>query len=384
MPVSAAVNGLSAGQSYYFRVIVESPNGNVYPAPIRLAATGQPAPTSTPTPTPTPRPTATPTATATPTLTTPTPTVTPTPTTAAPGGPFPERLHAVNKAGSEYACAQGWGFFDGPVDTASAQAMRSWKINGVRLPLNESCWLGISDAPAAFSGPAYRSAIEAYVRTLHANGIYVILDLHWSAAGTTLALSQDRMANRDHSVAFWASVAAAFKDDPRTAFDLYNEPHNVTWSVWKSGDATYAGMDDLIAAVRSTGARNWVIASGIEWGNDLRGWLANRPADPIGRVAAGAHIYNFNRCVTSTCWTAELGPAIGAVPLFITELGENDCASSFVSSLLTWADAHDVAGYSAWAWNTSMSCGGGPGLITDYAGTPTAYGAGVRSWYMSH
>lgn len=369
--LSAVIPGLTPGSRYYFRPIVESNEGNVYPAPTTFVAGEAAGPTPRPTPSPTPTPT-------------PHPTVSPTPTPPSGGAPFPARLHAVNKAGSEYACAQGWGFFDGPTDNASIQAMLGWKINAVRLPLNESCWLGINGAPAPFSGSAYRAAIRAYVSELHAAGLDVILDLHWSASGTHLALAQDRMADRDHSPAFWASVAGTFKDDPMTAFDLYNEPHDVTWSVWKSGDATYAGMDHLIAAVRSTGARNWVIASGIEWGNDVRGWLAHRPNDPIGRTAAGTHVYNFNRCVTTACWNAELGPVVRVVPLFVTELGENDCHGTFVSSLFAWADTNGVSGYAPWAWNTSMSCGGGPGLIASNSGTPTAYGSGVRNWYTTH
>src|SRR6266478_7781878 len=37
------------------------------------------------------------------------------------------RLRGVNRSGTEYACAQGWGIFDGPSDSASLQAIRSWE-----------------------------------------------------------------------------------------------------------------------------------------------------------------------------------------------------------------------------------------------------------------
>jgi len=59
------------------------------------------------------------------------------------------RLRGVNRSGAEYACAQGWGFFDGPSDSASVQAIKSWNVNAVRVPLNETCWLAINGvAPA--------------------------------------------------------------------------------------------------------------------------------------------------------------------------------------------------------------------------------------------
>jgi hypothetical protein len=300
--------------------------------------------------------------------------------------PFPVKLHAVNKSGSEYACAQGWGFFDGPVDTASITAMVGWKINAVRIPLNQDCWLSLHGVNPTYSGANYRNAIQGYVTRLHAQGLYVILDLHWSSHNGTLALGQDLMADKTNSVAFWKSVATAYKADPKAAFDLYNEPHSISWQVWKNGDAgvTYAGMNQLIAAVRSTGATNWVIASGLDWGNDLRSWLAYKPTDATGHLAAGAHIYNFNRCVTSTCWNTELKPVLAAVPLFITELGENDCLSAFSTGLLNWGLGANVAGFSPWAWNASMSCTGGPSLITSSTGTPTTYGAGVKTWYVAH
>src|SRR3989441_1674763 len=39
------------------------------------------------------------------------------------------RLRGVNRSGTEYACAQGGGIFDGPSDSASVRAIRSWGAN---------------------------------------------------------------------------------------------------------------------------------------------------------------------------------------------------------------------------------------------------------------
>src|SRR5213082_1383563 len=65
------------------------------------------------------------------------------------------RLLGVNRSGTEYACIQGWGIFDGPNDATSVRAIASWRTNAVRVPLNEDCWLAINGAPAAYSGTAY-------------------------------------------------------------------------------------------------------------------------------------------------------------------------------------------------------------------------------------
>ena len=54
------------------------------------------------------------------------------------------QLLGINRSGTEYMCKEGFGdVFDGPNDQASVNAMKTWRINTVRVPLNESCWLGV-------------------------------------------------------------------------------------------------------------------------------------------------------------------------------------------------------------------------------------------------
>ena len=72
----------------------------------------------------------------------------------------PLRLLGVDRAGTEYACIQGWGIFDGPTDAAAIAAIRSWGANAVRVPLNEDCWLGRANVPAA-PGPRPVPAVRA-------------------------------------------------------------------------------------------------------------------------------------------------------------------------------------------------------------------------------
>src|SRR5690242_9987917 len=88
------------------------------------------------------------------------------------------RLRGVSRSGTEYACAQGWGFFDGPSDSASVWAIASWKVNVVRVPLNETCWLAINGVKPAYSGNNYQKAISDFVTLFNRAGLVVILDLH--------------------------------------------------------------------------------------------------------------------------------------------------------------------------------------------------------------
>ncbi len=299
------------------------------------------------------------------------------------GAGNPVSLAGVNRSGAEYACAQGWGIFDGPVDDASIAAIASWHVNVVRIPLNEDCWLGINGVNPEYGGANYQSAIRDYVDRLLTHGLDVILDLHWAAPGTQLALAQEEAPDADHAPAFWSSVAAQYKGVAGIAYDLFNEPHDITWSCWLDGCLTpqgyqAVGEQQLINAVRSGGATQPVIVEGLDWGSDLSGWLATRPTDPAQQLIAGWHNYNFGSCIDVVCWNYMVAPFASQVPVLATEVGENDCTGSYLSRLLPWADDHDV-GYLAWAWDAA-SCEDGPSLISDYAGTPTAYGA----WYNQH
>jgi hypothetical protein len=194
------------------------------------------------------------------------------------------------------------------------------------------------------------------------------------------------MADSDHSPAFWTSVATEFKGDGSVIFELYNEPHVGSWTCWLNGGSSCSGGDDpfpiagmqtMLNAVRATGATNLVLAGGIAWSNDLSGWLANEPKDPLNNVGAAWHSYNFNSCSNQSCWTSQVLPVANKVPLVMTEGGENDCQDTYINQVLTWLNSIGQ-NYTPWAWFVG-GCGGFPSMITDYTGDATAYGQGVKN-----
>jgi endoglucanase len=141
-------------------------------------------------------------------------------------------------------------------------------------------------------------------------------------------------------------------------------------------------MQDLVDAVRATGATNVVMTAGLRWTNDLTQWLAFKPADPTGNLMASWHSYNFNACVTASCWDNEIGTVAAQVPLLAGEIGQDTCAHDYIDQVMAWLDQHNL-GYTAWTWNP-WGCGQGNVLIEDYSGTPTqTYGAGYRSHLLS-
>jgi hypothetical protein len=311
-------------------------------------------------------------------------------------------LRGVDRSGGEYACAQNQGIWVGPMDQASVTAMKTWGVNAVRVPLNEACWNGESYVNSAYSGSAYRSAVESYVQLLNRNGIVAILDLHLTDGSYTgpeadcsqaTASCEKPMPDAAQAVPFWKSVAQTFKNNDSVIFDLFNEPYpqafinseSAAWRCWLDGGSACpglgyqaVGMQTLLNAVRSTGARNVVMVAGIGWADDLSEWLQYKPSDPDHELAASWHAYNFNACNTASCWNSQVAPVIAKVPVIAGEIGETNCSDSYINPLMNWLDSKSTS-YLAWAWNTNYSCAGGPSLITSYTGTPTPYGTGFQS-----
>jgi endoglucanase len=303
------------------------------------------------------------------------------------------RLIGVNRSGTEYACIQGWGIFDGPSSARSVRAMASWHMNEVRIPLNEDCWLGINGVSPRYSGARYRAAVVRYVRLLHRFGMYAELSLIWAAPGTYRATYQAGAPDADHAPAAWASMARTFRNDPNVVLAPWGEtvvdagcflnggvceatygPHNVPYRT--------AGMQQAVDVMREAGYAGVIAIPGIAYANDLSKWLSHEPKDPLHQLIAEAHVYGKNTCDTPGCLEATMAPVARRVPLLLGEIGESydssDCGSSRVSQIVGWADAHRVS-YSAWAWDTWGTCGA---LIRNYGGIPAhVYGAWVKAHF---
>jgi endoglucanase len=305
------------------------------------------------------------------------------------------QLRGVNRDGTDYACQQGWGIFDGPNDAASIDAMQRWGVNAVRVPLNEDCWLGINGINPDYSGANYRKAIEAYAKLINKKGMYVILALTSSAPGTAQADGEQPMPDQSHSPAFWKSVAKAFKNRPAVIFDLFGEPYpddNQTtteaWQCWENGgtctDISYkvAGMQELVNTVRATGATNVVMLGGIGYANILNDWGTYEPTDPDNQLAASFHNYPSGECNNTTCWAANLTDINGA-PLITGEFGgylSTSHLGGYLKSYATWADDNGVS-YLAWTWDTwGCTPTTNLALISNYNGAPCpGYGTVYRA-----
>ena len=326
----------------------------------------------------------------------------------------PVRLLGVDTTGTEDACVlggkvSGWG----PFDAVEAKSIAAWHTNAVRVPLNEDCWLGINGAPSNFSASTYRAQIRTWVAELNAAGLVAILDLHWSAPGAHRAAGQWPMPDASHSVNFWGQVAAAFKSDPSVIFDLFNEPYlggthptAADWLCWRNGCSSsqdpcakddqlgcwtgtsyrVAGMQQLLDAVRASGARQPVMIGGLNWAGDPCGvkdlggnggscaWLSHEPHDPDHQLLVSFHTYDWTACITVSCWESSVKRVARQVPVVTSEVGEKDCSDRYVDRYLQWADRNGIS-YLAWSWEPPLDSAVGCvaknlDLLSNWSGSP--------------
>lgn len=267
-------------------------------------------------------------------------------------------------------------------------AIDEWKSNCVRVPMNEAFWYGRS-AYQKDGGKEYREILDQII-TLAANrGAYIVIDLH-----------RFRAPKEEHAE-FWKDFATQYKDHPAVLFDIFNEPHGISWEVWRNGgwvstskgndESAFlseeekrknngfesVGMQGLVDAVRSTGAGNIIIAGGVFWCNDLSG-IADGFAldDPDGRgIMYSWHTYNWH-----TDWEDKILATAAKHPIFVGECGADAKKMSFIPAEdqedpYTWVP--DMLGFiqkhrlnwTGWCLHPKAS----PVMISDWSYTPTPY-----------
>jgi mannose/cellobiose epimerase-like protein (N-acyl-D-glucosamine 2-epimerase family) len=313
---------------------------------------------------------------------------TPVPLKVGPKGFVNERGERVRLRGVNAACLEWSSDGEGHILDTVNTAIRDWKVNVVRLPLSQDRWFG--KAPEQKDeGKAYRALVQKVVKTCAGQGCYVMLDLHWSNAGEWGKQIGQHVMPDKHSLAFWKDIAPVYKNHPAVLFDLYNEPYDVSWDVWlKGGKVTEkvrksgktltfeaVGMQELLDAVRATGANNAVVAGGPNWAYDMRGFVDGvRLNDPKGNgVIYANHTYPF-KGDTVAQWTAKMDPAAKVVPVIVSEFGaDGPKAAEWVRQVL------DVMRERDWDWIAwDLHPHAGPRLVSDWRYTPTAFGQLVK------
>jgi endoglucanase len=293
-------------------------------------------------------------------------------------------LRGVNAASLEWS-SDGQGHILQTMEVA----IHDWHVNVVRLPLSQDRWFGHGPEQQD-GGKAYRALVHQIVNDCGTNKCYIILDLHWSDCNEWgRNIGQHSMPDTN-SLVFWQDFAPVFANNPAVLYDLYNEPHDVSWDVWLNGGTVKdkpngwhamdapktfeaVGMQKLLDTVRASGARNVVVAGGLDWAYDFSGILdGHRLADPHGNgVIYANHCYD-NKHDSVEDWVSKMEMASAQLPVIVTEFGGNAGPShmapedNWLLHVLRSMDEHHWS-WTAWDLHTAAK----PNLISDWDYTPT-------------
>jgi|DewCreStandDraft_4_1066084.scaffolds.fasta_scaffold05757_1 hypothetical protein len=307
------------------------------------------------------------------------------------------RLVGVNICGLEWD-STGMGPPNGSGGNMSqsvSYAISNWKSNCVRIPLNQDFWFGYRGA----NQTTYRSIVDNIVSTASNLNAYVELDLHWSGTGSWgTATGQQNMFD-NNATQFWQDVATRYANNPAVIYNIYNEPHDVSWSVWRNGGSAGSfqtpGHQSIVNTIRGTGANNIIVAGGLGWAWDMTGIASNALTDTGSGygIAYEAHIYDNKGGSTMqdkiNLWNSNVTVAVTAgYCVIIGEFGpttdggqDNSGCTPFESELINWINGNNPRSYRysamGWCWHTQAT----PRLISDWNFNPTScHGTQVRNW----
>ncbi|MDD6483081.1 MAG: cellulase family glycosylhydrolase [Clostridiales bacterium] len=145
-----------------------------------------------------------------------------------------------------------------------------WNANCVRLCVHSKFWFG-QEWYQNGNYSDYRRKVDDIIQQVTSRGKYVILNLHEFYAIT------------DQNKRFWEDAVQIYKNNPGVIFGLLNEPHDISWDQWKNGGTLQTsdaygektikiwGHQQILDMIRSFGARNIVIAGGLDWAYYLNG-----------------------------------------------------------------------------------------------------------------
>jgi len=221
------------------------------------------------------------------------------------------------------------------LDASIPVAIEQWHANVIRLPIGLAFWNGRGHYSKPDGGVSYREVVDKCVEATIGRGAYLVLDLHRFGPP------------QQQDIDFWKDAAVRYKDNPGVMFELFNEPHSMSWQLWRYGGSlaeagadknvaennehsdaqTTVGMQALVDAVRSTGAKNLIIAGGLDWGFDLSGVangyaLADQPG--TDGIMYSSHLYPWKNGYQSSTLDAA-----AKFPVFIGEVGNINSWSDF-------------------------------------------------------
>ncbi len=250
-------------------------------------------------------------------------------------------------------------------------AAKAWKANTLRFQVSQR---GFDPRDSLYSD-AYIRRVRDGVALARKNGFVVILSMQdQSYSGGDATPMPEPQTLRS-----WGELTKYFNHDLEILYELWNEPmvkdSADEWKLWRNGGTwkgqTVIGHQQLLECVRSSGARNVLIAEGTRVGKSFIGCPGLD--DPLRQLAYGIHPYLTHPIKNPASWDRTFGDWAKKYPVVCTEWGANS-GSPFAqpewpalsSKLLEYLKAHDI-GQIAWSFDIIGT------LIRDWDWTPTSF-----------
>lgn len=233
----------------------------------------------------------------------------------------------------------------------------NWEANVssdlARIAAIASFWHGnvvrIQIAPPIFlaNPPGYVATMKREVRTALRLRLNVILSAQYQSVGYIPGPNAS-------TVSFWRAIARTYRNTQQVWFDLFNEPDQPSWKIWKHGGSGFVGMQTLVDTIRAIAPHNLVIAEGLRQAETLSG-VESELLKGSG-VVYSVHPYLLPGLQTPQSWDTNWGDLSSRIPILVGEWGEYNerkpqCAldaPQLVPDFLDYLHRHHI-GLIAWA-----------------------------------
>jgi Cellulase (glycosyl hydrolase family 5) len=264
------------------------------------------------------------------------------------------------------------------------RAQTDWHANTILFKFGEP---ELDPESGIYSEDYIREVIQA-VQLARGMGFTVIASVDELPPSGTSSQSPLPTASTANAV---KTLAGLFGDDQGVMIEPYNEPFSPScsaailstrcsgttadaWGLWRDGalDGTYVGINTLIKAARSSGARNVILVQPLGHGGNFDGF-PDGVADPLNKIVYAVHPYFQFSGTSPASWDAHFGNFAATHPAIADEWAANtkgkicsDPPGDIPREFLSYIAQRNI-GLVAWALDL-------PGtIVKDYTGTPNTF-----------
>lgn len=277
-----------------------------------------------------------------------------------------------------------------------ADSLAHW-ASMVRISTNGSL---VADACNS-GGAAYLNRLDNAVAQLTSRNIVALIDLHVSAPRSCAPARDIPLPGAAEATSFWSTISSRYASNPLVAFELYNEPHVVSYDQWANGGAvttngtgTYAaaGMQQLYDTITARTTSNLIFIDAPSYASDPKPITTGMLHVDTARTVWAMHVYTCPHSDDTACINNSANrtfpatkPPMGqwdslsfSKPIQVTETGFPDPTDpTWFTGATQWSAKHTPAigliGYAddgSWQGSPFALTNGDPAWAPKPAGKP--------------